>query len=136
MKGPEWLKRWPFDRGKTLLSRVPEDERFLIDTWVHADYDSYYRENALWEPHLFLDKYRDVPGYYVGGWYDCIGKTSSTARSPRKKGPFKLLMGPWAHGTFGASYLGTVDFGPEAALSADAQMELQLKWFDQTLKAT
>jgi len=135
MKGPEWLKRWPFDRGKTLLSRVPEDERFLIDTWVHADYDSYYRENALWEPHLFLDKYRDVPGYYVGGWYDLYRENEFySTLAPRKKGPFKLLMGPWAHGTFGASYLGTVDFGPEAALSAEAQMELQLKWFDQTLK--
>ena len=70
LKGPEWLKRWPFDRGRTLLSSVPEDERFLIDTWVQTNYDKFYKDVALWEPHLSLEKYADVPSYYFGGWYD------------------------------------------------------------------
>jgi len=46
------------------------------------------------------------------------------------------LMGPWAHGTYASSVLGNVDFGPAATLSPSAQLELQLRWFDQTLKAT
>jgi len=111
MKGPEWLRRWPFARGKTLLSRVPEDERFLIDTWVNTDYDDYYKKVELWEPSLHLDKYSDIPGYYVGGWYDLYRENEFySTLAPRKKGPIKLLMGPWAHGTYGSSILGNVDF--------------------------
>src|SRR5207248_5894905 len=72
---------------------------------------------------------------YVGGWYDLYRENEFySTLAPRKKRPIKLLMGPWAHGTYGSSYLGTVDFGPEAALNGDGQSELQLRWFDQTLK--
>jgi len=134
LKGPEWLKRWPFDRGRTLLSSVPEDERFLIDTWVQTNYDKFYKDVALWEPHLSLEKYADVPSYYFGGWYDQYRENEfySTLR-PHKKEPIKLLMGPWGHGT-NASSLGDVDFGPDAALTEEQGNKLQLSWFDQTLK--
>ena len=77
------------------------------------------------------------PGYYVGGWYDLYRENEFySTLAPRKKGPIKLLMGPWAHGTYGSSTLGDVDFGPEAALTGSAQLELQLRWFDQTLKGS
>src|SRR5262245_36998036 len=125
MRGPEWLKRWPFGRGRTLLSQVPEDERFLIDTWVQTDYDKFYKDVALWEPTQYLDKYADVASYYFGGWYDQYRENEfySTLR-PRKKGPIKLLMGPWGHGT-SASFLGDVDFGPDAVLTEEQGNELQ-----------
>ena len=42
-------------------------------------------------------------------------------------------MGPWGHGT-NASFLGDVDFGPDAVLTEEQGNELQLRWFDQTLK--
>ena len=135
-KGPEWLKRWPFERGKTVLSRVPEDERFLIDTWVNPDYNNYWKNTRLWEPHLYVDNWGDIPGYFVSGWYDLYREDEfySLLAPRKKKVPIKLLMGPWAHGTYGSSVLGNVDFGPEAALSPQAQLDLQLNWFDQTLK--
>ena len=74
---------------------MPEDERFLIDTWVQTNYDKFYKDVALWEPHLILDKYTDVPSYYFGGWYDQYRENEfySTLR-PHKKEPIKLLMGP------------------------------------------
>jgi putative CocE/NonD family hydrolase len=134
MKGPEWLKRWPFDRGRTMLSRVPEDERFLIDTWVNTDYDKYYKDNVLWEPILYLDRYADAAGYYFTGWYDQYrGYEFYSALRPRKKSPIKLLVGPWGHGT-NATFLGDVNFGEAAALTEEQGNELQLRWFDQTLK--
>ena len=77
------------------------------------------------------------PGTTLADGMTSIGKTSSTALlAPRKKkGPFKLLMGPWAHGTFGSSYSRNCGFRPRSRPEpAEAQMDLQLKWFDQTLK--
>lgn len=132
-KGSEWMKRWPFGMGRTLLSQVPEDERFVFESWVHVDYDDFYKKVLLWEPNQYLDQYADVPGYYFGGWYDNYHENEFySTLAPRKKGPIKLLMGPWGHGTHGSSF-GDVDFGPEAAMSEEQGNELQLQWFDQTL---
>jgi uncharacterized protein len=134
MKGPEWLKRWPFGRGRTILSSVPEDERFLLDTWVNTDFDRYYKDVHLWEPHLFIDQYTDAPNFYFGGWYDQYRANDFyTALAGRKKGPIKLFIGPWGHGT-NASFLGDVDFGPDAVLTEEQGNHLQLRWFDQSLK--
>ena len=134
-KGPQWLQHWPFGKGRTVLSRVPEDERFFFDTWVHTNYDKFYTDVPLWEPSQYLDKYADVPGYYVGGWYDLYRENEFySALAPHKSQRIKLLMGPWAHGTYGSFILGDVDFGPQAALTEQQQMELQLNWFDQTLR--
>src|SRR5215207_6279369 len=51
----------------------------------------------------------------------------------RKKGPIKLLMGPWTHLDMESSS-GDVEFGPEAAMSYPEYYALQLRWFDQTMK--
>ena len=131
--GPEWLKRWPFSKGRTVLGEVPEDERFFLDTWYHTNYDKFYTDCGLWEPNQYLDKYVDASSYYFGGWYDQYHENEfySTLAS-RKKQPIKLLMGPWGHGTHGSS-LGDVDFGPDAEMTDEQGNALQMKWFKQTL---
>ena len=81
-----------------------------------------------------MDKYADVPGYYVGSWYDTYQEDILYATLRKLKGkPLKLLMGPWTHMDFARS-AGDVDFGPEAAISREEYSAHQLKWFDQTLK--
>lgn len=132
-RGPEWLKRWPFGKGRTVLSRVPEDERFFLDTWTHTNYDKFYTDVRLWEPNQYLDKY-NAAGFYFTGWYDQYRASEFySALAPKKKGPFRLMIGPWGHGTQD-SVLGDVNFGPEAAITDQQGNELQLQWFDLTLK--
>jgi hypothetical protein len=133
-RGPEWLLRWPFGRGRTVLSRVPEDERFFLDTWYQTNYDKFYTDVHLWEPNQYLAQYTDAAGYYFTGWYDQYRSYEFFSNLVnRKKSPLKLMVGPWGHGT-NESVLGDVNFGSEAAISEAAGNALQLQWFDQTLK--
>jgi predicted acyl esterase len=75
--------------------------------------------------------------YYSGSWYDSYCRSTTELyekMSKAKKGPVKLIMGPWTHGDFAViarTYSGDIDFGPDASI---AYNELRLRWFDQTLK--
>src|SRR5262249_52163676 len=80
----------------------------------------------------------DVPGCYVGGWYDMYREeTFYELLAGAKRGPIRLVMGPWTHLSFHDGADGTagdVDFGPEARLGLDWFYDLQVRWFDETLK--
>ena len=131
---PEWLTRMPLKPGLTPVSLAPSYERWLFDVLGHVDYDDYWKDVPLWEPELSFDEYADACGFYVGGWYDMYREdTFYTGLSGRKSKPLKLLMGPWTHFDFGSSS-GEVDFGPDAVIDAQEYNDLQLSWFDQTLK--
>jgi putative CocE/NonD family hydrolase len=134
----EWLGAMPLKKGLTPLSLTdPDNERWFFDMLTHAKYDDFWKKVPLWQPVEYFDKYKDIPSYYVGGWYDVYREESFyTALSKRKKGPIKLLIGPWLHGGFGngQTYSGDIDFGPEANTLSRDYFEVQLRWFDQTLK--
>jgi putative CocE/NonD family hydrolase len=133
-RAPEWLSRAPLKPGLNPLSRVPGVEQWLFDMATKADFDDFWKKVPLWEPEQHVDDYADVPGYYVGGWYDLYHEeTFYPLLAGRKRGPIKLLMGPWSHMGF-ERVVGDVDFGPEAAMSYRDYIALQLRWFDATLK--
>ena len=137
--GPDWLKRMPLSKGNTPLSDAPESERWLFDMLEQTVYNDFWKRVPLWQPIEYMDKYPDIPGYYVGGWYDAYREESFyTLLADRNKEPTKLLMGPWTHMDFGQilghPLAGDVDFGPDAVLSTPDYNALQLKWFDQTIK--
>src|SRR5205085_756761 len=93
-----------------------------------------WKRVPLWQPLEFLDRYADVPGMYVGGWYDLYQEDSFyTALAGRQKSPVHLVMGPWTHLGFD-DFFGDVDFGQKAVMSPDDYFELQVRWFDRTLR--
>ena len=50
-----------------------------------------------------------------------------------KRGPVKLVLGPWTHGQRSVTYAGDVDFGPAATLDgniAPDYIALRRAWFD------
>jgi putative CocE/NonD family hydrolase len=51
--------------------------------------------------------------------------------SHAKRGPIKLILGPWIHGEHMHSAHGEVDFGPAAAIDGYA---FRLRWYDRWLK--
>ena len=135
----EWLWRLPLKRGQSPLALVPNYERFVFDFMTKGDYDEYWA-NPSFDIEAHYDQHSDIPIYFVGGWYDSWSRATLTQfgeLSERKKGPIRVLMGPWTHGGESVTHSGDVDFGPQATLNgnlAEDYNDWLLRWFEHTLK--
>ena len=135
----DWLWGLPLKRGRSPLALVPNYERRVLDFMTRGDYDRYWA-NPSFNIEAHYDRHSDVPTYFVGGWYDSWSRAvcnQFVELSRGKKGPIKLLMGPWTHGGVSLTYSGDVDFGPEATLDgnlAESYNAWMLRWFDRSLK--
>jgi hypothetical protein len=100
--------------------------------WAHVNIDGKYGQV-------------DVPTFHIGGWYDCfIGETLRQYEVMKQRAaeagtrPPRLLVGPWAHGSFDETTIGDLDFGATSAggyINADGDLTgRHLQWFDATLK--
>ena len=133
-KSSEWLPRMPLKRGLAPFSPDAETERWFFDMMTQTDYTAFWKKVPLWQPEEFFDDYKDIPGYYVAGWYDLYREEQFyVGLSKRKKSRIKLLMGPWTHMDWNR-YSGQVDFGPDAEMSRERYNALQRSWFDATLR--
>lgn len=127
-----YLPHLPLRKGMTPLRLAPEYEEWLVDAMEHGADDAFWAQNnILADP----TRYKDMPVYLVGGWYDSwAGNTTATyaALSRTLKSPVYLIMGPWIHGAQSGSSHGQVSFGADAAIK-DA-LAWRLEWFDHWLK--
>lgn len=135
----EWLGKLPLKAGESPLSLVPNYERWVLDFMTHGDYDDFW-SNSSFNIEAHLDHHSDVPVFLLGGWYDSWSRATVTQfaeLSRRKKGPIKLLMGPWTHGGHSLTKAGDADFGPEASVDGNLAKDFNawlLRWFDYALK--
>ncbi|MFO1095636.1 MAG: CocE/NonD family hydrolase [Planctomycetaceae bacterium] len=66
----DYLKLLPPRRGTTPLKLVPEYEDWLVEAMRHGADDEFWdQNNIVGHP----ERYRDIPVYLVGGWYDFVG---------------------------------------------------------------
>ncbi|MEC7842882.1 MAG: CocE/NonD family hydrolase [Candidatus Latescibacterota bacterium] len=133
---PDWITRMPLRKGQTQLKLVPAYEDWAFRIFTEADFTDYWKHPSF-APALYWDEFPDIPIWIVGGWYDSYTRATLQnyeGLSSRKRGPVRVLVGPWTHGsaTVEDSHAGDVDFGEEAALKSFR--DLHLKWFDWTLK--
>lgn len=127
-----YLFNLPLRRGTTPLRFAPEYEEWLVEAMRHGADDAFWEQNNIID---HADRYKDIPVYLVGGWYDSwAGNTSANfqALSKALKSDVYLIMGPWIHGAQGKSTHGQVDFGPEAAIADE--LAWRLEWYDRWLK--
>jgi putative CocE/NonD family hydrolase len=128
----DYLNHLPLRPGSTPLKLASEYEDWLIQAMRHGKDDAFWAQNnILADP----TRYKDMPVYLVGGWYDSwAGNTSAnfTALSKTLKSDVYLIMGPWIHGAQTKSAHGQVEFGSEAAI-AD-QLAWRKEWFDHWMK--
>jgi hypothetical protein len=129
-----YLLHQPLRPGTTPLKHAPEYERWLAAAMEHGANDAFWSQNdILAAPH----RYKDIPVYLVGGWYDSWGgNTTANFVALRKaiKGPVYLIMGPWIHGLQGSYAHGQVNFGEAAAMHDP--LAWRREWFDHWLKGT
>jgi putative CocE/NonD family hydrolase len=133
-QGEQWLRQLPFKKGLNPLAATAGIEDWLIDILAHEIYDEFWTSVRLWQPCEYLDEYADVPGMYVSGWYDMYREADfAEALMGSKNGPIRLLMGPWTHLDTGRCS-GDADFGADAKIDLETYNEIQLRWFDETLR--
>lgn len=137
----DWLRRLPWHEGRTPLRHAPSYERWALELYRNADYSAYWDDPGFnfmrrWDQHA------DVPVLYCGAWYDSYTRATLenvAGLSERKRGPIRLVMGPWTHGsaTVDQSFAGDVEFGPTAPVAGNLARDfnhLHLRWFDRWLK--
>jgi putative CocE/NonD family hydrolase len=132
------LQEMPFRPGQTPLHVVPNLEKILFDYYHRGAYDDFWRQEYNdFERHFA--RHADVPGTFTGGWFDpfisaMTGHFAAMARQNRT--PQRLIMGPWTHVAMRGetSYVGDVDFGPDAVWGVAHYFGEQLRWFARWLK--
>src|ERR1043166_5082311 len=128
----KYLLQLPLRKGATPLKLAPDCEEWLVEAMKHGANDDFWRACNIVD---YPDRYKDIPLYLVGGWYDSwAGNTTANfmALSKQIQGPVYLIMGPWIHGQQGKSAHGQVSFGKDAAI-ADP-LAWRLEWYDKWLK--
>jgi hypothetical protein len=127
-----YLQNLPTRPGMTPLKLAPEYEAWLVEAMKHGGNDEFWSQNNILD---HPDRYKDIPVFLIGGWYDSWGGNTSAnyqALTKAIRGPVYLTMGPWIHGQHGASAHGQVNFGSEAAIADPLAWRLQ--WYDHWLK--
>jgi putative CocE/NonD family hydrolase len=128
----DYLPHLPLRRGTTPLQLAPEYEEWLVNAMTHGRNDAFWEQNNITD---HADRYKDIPVYLVGGWYDSwCGNTTTNfvTLSKALKSDVYLIMGPWIHGKQAGSAHGQVDFGSEAAIPDE--LAWRLEWYDHWLK--
>ena len=136
-----WFRRMPWARGDSPVSAAPEYEDYLFEQWEHGDFGPYWCQRELCTERHY-DEYADVPMVHMSSWYDPYVRTAIDnylGLSRRKRGPVRLVMGPWLHGKRSQTFAGDVDFGPESTIDAAfgcSFFELRRRWYDHVLGRT
>ena len=135
----QWFTRTPWRKGASPLAAAPEYEDYLLEQWSHGNFDAYWKQPGIYAEG-FYDRYADVPMVHMSGWYDPYTRTATDnyiGLSKAKRGPVRLIVGPWTHGDRSLTYAGDVDFGAAATLDgslAEDFFALRLRWFDRWLR--
>lgn len=135
----EWFRKMPWSRGNSPVSLAKEYEDYLFEQWEKGSFDDYWKQLGIYAQG-FYDKFPDAAMVHMSSWYDPYPRTATDnymALSKRKRGPVRLIIGPWTHGDRQLTYAGDVDFGPAATVDGNLASDfltLRARWFDRYLK--
>ena len=127
----QWL-RLPAKERLAIFADFPEQRKMYEDSLAHPTLDAYWQQQGFNTALHFKDM-KDVPIYFLTGWYDHFVEgviKNFTALSKLQKTPKKLMVGPWLH-SVGSNKLGDADFGAFAILDPKV---MALDWFNHWLK--
>ncbi len=133
----DWIgRRWR--AGESPLVAAPEYEHYVLEQWDTDSFTPFWRRLGIYARGWY-DRFADVPMVHMSSWFDPYSQTAIdnfTGLAPIKRGPVKLVLGPWTHGQRSVSYAGDVDFGVEAPLDGNLAPDygtLRRNWFDRHL---
>ena len=133
-----WFASMPWKRGHTPISLIPDYENYVYEQWQHGNFDDFWKQIGIYAQGYY-SQCADAAMVHLSGWYDAYARTATdnyAALSKSKRGPMRLIMGPWTHGARSTSHSGDVEFGQGSTLDADGGdiFARRLEWFDRHLK--
>ena len=135
----DWFKVLPWKPGHSPVRWVPEYENYLFELWTHGEFSDYWRQLGIYAEG-YTAQFADVPQVHMSSWYDAYVRTATDnyeALSRSKRGPVRLIMGPWTHGDRSKTYAGDVDFGAAATVDGNIAPNWRVfrcRWFDHWVK--
>ena len=135
----DWFKAMPWKPGHTPARWVPEYEDYLFEQWTRGSFDAYWKQLGIYAEGWY-EGFADVPQIHMSSWYDAYVRTAIDnylGLKKIKRGPVRLIMGPWTHGDRSKSWSGDVDFGGAATIDGNIAAhwrELRLRWYDHWLR--
>ncbi len=135
----DWFRRLPWARGASPVTLAPEYEDYLFDQWEHGEFDDFWKQLGIYAAG-FYEQFPDAAMVHMSSWYDPYPRTATDnylGLKDRKRGPVRLILGPWTHGDRQLTYAGDVDFGPAATVDGNLDTDyltLRLRWFDRWLR--
>ncbi len=135
----QWFARMPWKRGDSPLTLAPEYEDYLFEQWEHGRFDSYWKQLGIYAAG-FYDRFPEAAMVHMSSWFDPYPRTATEnylGLSKKKRGPVRLILGPWTHGDRQLTYAGNVDFGDQAVFDGHVDADwltFRLRWFDRWLR--
>jgi putative CocE/NonD family hydrolase len=135
----DWVRVNPWTPGHSAVSAAPEYEAYVVEQWANECFGAFWQKPELYARGHYAS-FPDVPMVHMSSWYDPYALTATdnfAALSRLKRGPVRLVMGPWTHGQRSVTHAGHVDFGPAATLDgqvAPDYIALRREWFDRALR--
>ncbi|MBM3340650.1 MAG: CocE/NonD family hydrolase [Betaproteobacteria bacterium] len=135
----EWFKHMPWKKGHSPVTWAPEYEDYLFEQWTHGEFSDYWKQLGIYTEGWY-EQYADVPQIHMSSWYDAYVRTATDnyiGLKKRKRGPVRLIMGPWTHGDRSKSWSGDVDFGAASTIDgnlAQNWIDLRKRWFDHWVR--
>lgn len=129
----------PWLRGESPLRAAPEYEAYVVEQWANESFSEFWRQPVL-NARGSYDSFADVPMVFMSSWFDPYALSATenyVGLAAVKRGPVKLVLGPWTHGQRSASHAGDVDFGDAAPVDgniAPDYVALRGAWFDRHLR--
>ncbi len=96
----DWFAHLPWKRGHSPLSAVPEYEDYVFDQWEHGVFDDFWKQRGIYAAGYY-DQWPDAASILISSWYDPYPRTVTDnfrALERRKRGPYRMILGPWTHG--------------------------------------
>ncbi|MFD2420069.1 CocE/NonD family hydrolase [Amycolatopsis pigmentata] len=131
----DYLRRGALRKGVSDLALVPHYEKWAFKILGDDYTDEQWRSPSV-SAAANIEHYIDVPTLLVGSWYDSYARASLelfSALAATKRGPIKIIMGPWTHSGVNKAFSGDTWFGGHAAIDF---LSLHLPWYDRWLRGT
>ena len=134
----EWFTRMPWKPGHSPLRHHPDYEAYLFDQWTHGARDEFWTQLGICTE-TWHERYSSAACVHLSSWWDPYPLTATgnfMGLRRARRGPQRLILGPWTHGDRSDTCFGDVEFGSDAALDAWAGdwRAYRLNFFDHVVK--